>query len=667
MLRAEARRRGVANTAQVVFLSDGAAWAGDIAPECFAGSARILDFYHACERLHQLAAALDKTNLKSRWAQWKRWLLKDQIAKIIQPGRQLQAQGSGNPVAVKEQLGSLERHHQRMLYGAYCSNGWFIGSGVVEAGCRTVVGKRLQQSGRFWSEYGPPVCSTFARSSSASVSTPSGLTASRPALLRTILSPSAPDSLPPTISSCALRHTPMAGVLDCGRNAASASGVVAQATRLILLLIASGVITASGSNWDHWRGPNRNDVVAETSGWKDGQWPLGKPVWTKGVGEGSTSPLIVDGRLYTMGWKDGRDTVFALSTSTGNDLWSASYICPPHSRVAFGDLGLYSGPSSTPEYDAQTGFLYTLSTDGDLHCWDTSLGGRNLWRLNLFDQYHVPRRPRVNRAAQHDYSYTSSPLVHGDWVVVEVGAGAGNLIAFDKRTGKEAWVSESKSPAGQTGGPVPMTLEGVPCLAVLNFDGLLVLRLDRGREGRTVATYPWPTEYANNIATPAVQGNSVILTSDYNQRRIARIDIELREGSRLAWETKEYSKICSPVILDGCIYWVWRQMHCLDFATGKVRWQGGMFGDAASLVITGDGRLIVWANRSRKELVLVDTAAHSPEQYTELASRVLSDGADAYPHLVLADHHLYVKDRTGEISCFEIGAPSPPAAKPGSD
>ncbi len=41
-----------------------------------------------------------------------------------------------------------------MRYGVYRKNGWFIGSGVIEAGCKTLVGKRLKQSGMFWSETG---------------------------------------------------------------------------------------------------------------------------------------------------------------------------------------------------------------------------------------------------------------------------------------------------------------------------------------------------------------------------------------------------------------------------------------------------------------------------------------------------------------------------------
>ena len=154
LLRHEARRRGVGRAARVIFLSDGAAWAEDLASDCFAGCVSILDFYHASERLHELAAALDPAKAKARVGQWTRWLLQDRVDKIIAQGCQLQTQGAKDPDGAQEQLGFLERHKQRMFYGTYRSQGWFIGSGVVEAGCRTVVGKRLKQSGMFWSEEG---------------------------------------------------------------------------------------------------------------------------------------------------------------------------------------------------------------------------------------------------------------------------------------------------------------------------------------------------------------------------------------------------------------------------------------------------------------------------------------------------------------------------------
>ncbi len=56
--------------------------------------------------------------------------------------------------AVEAEINYLESHVSRTLYGEYRANGWFIGSGVIEAGCKTVVARRLKQSGMFWSETG---------------------------------------------------------------------------------------------------------------------------------------------------------------------------------------------------------------------------------------------------------------------------------------------------------------------------------------------------------------------------------------------------------------------------------------------------------------------------------------------------------------------------------
>lgn len=154
LLRAEARRRGVGAATQVVFLSDGAAWAEEIGEECFTGCVSILDFYHACERLHELAEALDPTQAKARLGRWKRLLFRDRVGTVVEEARLWQRQRCNDPQTADEHLGFLQRHQHRMRYGSYRRQGWFIGSGVVEAGCKTLVGKRLKQSGMFWSEPG---------------------------------------------------------------------------------------------------------------------------------------------------------------------------------------------------------------------------------------------------------------------------------------------------------------------------------------------------------------------------------------------------------------------------------------------------------------------------------------------------------------------------------
>ena len=153
LLRQEARRRAVGAAKTVIFPSDGALWTEEIARQCFAGAFSILDFYHAVERVHQLAALLQPQQPQKLASRWIKLLLKDQIVTVIAQAKVLR-QGITNFTDPNDNVGFFERHQSRMRYGFYRKQGWFIGSGVVEAGCKNVVGKRLKQSGMFWSVSG---------------------------------------------------------------------------------------------------------------------------------------------------------------------------------------------------------------------------------------------------------------------------------------------------------------------------------------------------------------------------------------------------------------------------------------------------------------------------------------------------------------------------------
>lgn len=156
LLRQEAQRRGMAGATKTIFIGDGAAWVWEMARINFAGAILILDFYHAAQHLLALVDALygkETPEGKKKAKLWKGWLLKDKAPQIIQQAKAELARSLDNEKASKD-IAYLEKNLERMTYGTFRKAGYFIGSGVIEAGCKTVVGKRMKASGMFWSEAG---------------------------------------------------------------------------------------------------------------------------------------------------------------------------------------------------------------------------------------------------------------------------------------------------------------------------------------------------------------------------------------------------------------------------------------------------------------------------------------------------------------------------------
>jgi len=156
LLRQEALRRGLGSAAQVVLLIDGAAGLEHMGQACFKDAVQIVDFYHGLEHAGQVLDALQGKHhpeRKTRLGHWAKGLLKNKVESLIAETRQ-RAAGTPQAQAVDAALGYFERNVQRMQYGTFRKKGWFIGSGVVEAGCKTLIGARCKQSGMFWSRPG---------------------------------------------------------------------------------------------------------------------------------------------------------------------------------------------------------------------------------------------------------------------------------------------------------------------------------------------------------------------------------------------------------------------------------------------------------------------------------------------------------------------------------
>lgn len=156
LLRQEAQRRGLATATKVIFLGDGAAWVWELARVNFPEAILILDFYHALQHVHGLVDAIwgkESPEGKKRIKRWKGWLLSNKAEGIIKQAKGQLLLSLDTEKAEKE-IGYLENNLRRMTYGTFRRAGYFIGSGVVEAGCKTVIGKRMKCSGMFWSESG---------------------------------------------------------------------------------------------------------------------------------------------------------------------------------------------------------------------------------------------------------------------------------------------------------------------------------------------------------------------------------------------------------------------------------------------------------------------------------------------------------------------------------
>lgn len=156
ILRREALRRGMGTAKQVVLLIDGAAGLERMGRDCFKDAIQIVDFFHSMEHAGTVLDALigkDHPDYKARLRRWAKRLLRDGVQGLIDQTRR-EAKGRPNEVAVDSALGYFVNNVERMQYGSFRRQGFFIGSGVVEAGCKTVIGARCKQSGMRWSEPG---------------------------------------------------------------------------------------------------------------------------------------------------------------------------------------------------------------------------------------------------------------------------------------------------------------------------------------------------------------------------------------------------------------------------------------------------------------------------------------------------------------------------------
>ena len=154
----EAWKRGWSRAQKKVVMGDGAEWIWNLAAEHFPGAIQIVDIYHARQHLWELARRLhpnDEANQRAWMKRHRKRLLDEgKIERLVGRLRSIKSASPEVAEKIRTEADYFERNAERMRYPKFRRQHLFVGSGVIEAGCKTGIASRLKRSGMFWTVRG---------------------------------------------------------------------------------------------------------------------------------------------------------------------------------------------------------------------------------------------------------------------------------------------------------------------------------------------------------------------------------------------------------------------------------------------------------------------------------------------------------------------------------
>jgi outer membrane protein assembly factor BamB len=392
---------------------------------------------------------------------------------------------------------------------------------------------------------------------------------------------------------------------------------------------------AAADDWPQWRGPHRDGVSKETGLLQE--WPAGGPklLWKiTDLGGGYSTPSIADGRIFLMSDRDGEESVLVLDVKDGKRVWAT-----PVGKVGPNRGPQYPGARSTPTVDGA--LLYALASGGELVCLETATG-KERWHKNL--QTDFGGKPG-------NWAYAESPLVDGDVVVCTPGGSTATFVALDKKTGDVIW--KSAVPGGDEAAYASIVLGEVGGVKeYVQFLQHGVVGVD-AKTGKFLWRYDNTGKSPANIPTPVFHDAHVFSSSGFTGAGLVKLNAENeRVMPSQVYLAKELGNSVGGVVLvNGFVYGTSNtDLVCLEFASGKVRWQDRSVGKGS--VCYADNRLYV-----RGEKGTVALAEATPDGYHEKGRLEQPGRSDkpAWPYPVVANGRLYLRDRD-VLLCYDVRA-----------
>lgn len=430
------------------------------------------------------------------------------------------------------------------------------------------------------------------------------------------------------------------------------------------LVLFVGYVSIHAEDWPEFRGKGRTGVWTET-GILD-KFPEGglKIKWRTPLKRGYTGPAVANGRVIVMdfdteqeGGVRGKERVLALDEQTGKILWTKEW------DAVYSGISWPNGPRATPTIDGDR--VYVQGTLGVLVALKVT-SGEVLWQRDYVKEFG---------AEAAGYGAAAAPLVEGNLVIAVVGGMPdAKVVAFDKMTGKEVWRALGMKEQRGVSSPVITTIGGRRQLIIWHPEA--VVSLDPAT-GKSLWEQPFHSQDAMNPSAPAINGQSLVVSTFYNGAMGLVLDGK-KPGASMAWKSKIDSEIdgdtlnavlATPIIQGDYVYGLcsYGQLRALKLSTGervweslaltqeKARWSTG------HMVVNGDR---IFINTDRGDLVI---AKFTPEGYQEISRTFLIKPTTPpgnrrkltfvnWSHPAYANKHIYARNDE-EIIAASLAAP----------
>ncbi len=402
-----------------------------------------------------------------------------------------------------------------------------------------------------------------------------------------------------------------------------------------LLLLACSPLMAE--DWPQWLGPNRDGSTPATiQAWKGKL----KTLWKQPVGEGHGSPVVANGVVYLhyKAKNAEKELLSAYDAKTGKKLWTAGYDRPKYKGL-FGN-----GPRATPAVSG--GRVYTFGPTGILACFSAKQK-KLLWKIDTIEKFDAPKLK---------FGASCSPFVVDGKVLINVGAKKASVVAFDAKTGKVVWKSQS-DPASYAS---PILVGKGKGRQAIFFTGKGLIGLSP-KDGTLYWRYGF-TDLLNESSVTPVLVKDILVASAITR---GGIGLKMKLAGKNSKATKKWNNgkltgyFSTPVPVGDYLYLVTganplafqltpvATLRCVNPKTGAELWNMPKVGKYhASLVRTGNNKLLMLEEKGN--LVLLNP---TPKGYTEICrSRICGN---TWAHAAISNGRLFIRDGSS-LRCIEL-------------